>query len=241
MVQTNNATFGYTDESVQQLAMSRLRAVEHGRAVVHVSTVGVSALITPDGQLQRSSRLFTADVLEGRLPLRTGITPATRLGALPELVLAGLGLVLAAAGAVRARRSRRDRERDERDRAGAGGRAHVQRAENLPLIVGRLRAAVPAADVLVADDASPDGTGQLADGMAADDEQVHVLHRPAKRGLGAAYLDAFGWGLARGYDVLVEMDADGSHAPEQLPRLLERSLPAPTWSSARAGCPAGGC
>jgi dolichol-phosphate mannosyltransferase len=94
--------------------------------------------------------------------------------------------------------------------------------ENLPLIAGRLRAAVPDADLLVADDASPDGTGQLADALAADDAQVHVLHRPAKQGLGAAYLDAFGWGLSRGYDVLVEMDADGSHAPEQLPRLLER-------------------
>lgn len=94
--------------------------------------------------------------------------------------------------------------------------------ENLPLIVGRVRAAVPAAHVLVADDASPDGTGQLADGLASDDDHVHVLHRPGKQGLGAAYLDGFSWGLAHGFDVLVEMDADGSHQPEQLPSLLER-------------------
>jgi dolichol-phosphate mannosyltransferase len=94
--------------------------------------------------------------------------------------------------------------------------------ENLPLIVSRLRAAVPHADVLVADDASPDGTGELADQLAAADAQVHVLHRAGKQGLGAAYLDGFSWGLARGYDVLVEMDADGSHPPEMLPDLLER-------------------
>lgn len=94
--------------------------------------------------------------------------------------------------------------------------------ENLPLIVGRLRAAVPSAHVLVADDASPDGTGQLADELAAADPSVHVLHRPGKAGLGAAYLDGFEWGGRNGFEVLVEMDADGSHQPEQLPSLLER-------------------
>jgi dolichol-phosphate mannosyltransferase len=93
--------------------------------------------------------------------------------------------------------------------------------ENLPLIVGRVREAVPHAHVLVADDASPDGTGQIADHLASDDPQVHVLHRPGKQGLGAAYLDGFGWGSRHGFDVLVEMDADGSHQPEQLPRLLD--------------------
>ena len=92
--------------------------------------------------------------------------------------------------------------------------------ENLPLIHARVRAAVPDAHVLVVDDSSPDGTGRLADQMAADDEHVHVLHRAAKQGLGAAYLEAFAWGIAHGYEVLVEMDADGSHQPEQLPRLL---------------------
>jgi dolichol-phosphate mannosyltransferase len=93
--------------------------------------------------------------------------------------------------------------------------------ENLPRIVSRLRAAVPAADVLVLDDSSPDGTGAVADALAAEDDAVHVLHRRDKEGLGAAYLAGFGWALDHGYDALVEMDADGSHQPEQLPRLLE--------------------
>ena len=94
-------------------------------------------------------------------------------------------------------------------------------APNLPPIVTRVRAAVPHADVLVVDDASPDGTGAIADSLAGQDEQVHVLHRRGKEGLGAAYIAGFRWGLARGYDVLVELDADGSHLPEQLPRLLD--------------------
>lgn len=94
--------------------------------------------------------------------------------------------------------------------------------ESLPDIAERLRAAVPTAHLLVADDASPDGTGQIAEHMAAEDDHVHVLHRPGKQGLGAAYLDGFDWALRHGFEVVVEMDADGSHAPEELHRLLER-------------------
>lgn len=93
--------------------------------------------------------------------------------------------------------------------------------ENLPLIAARLRAALPDAHLLVADDNSPDGTGQIADELAAADDHVHVLHRPGKQGLGAAYIDAFRWAMTEGFEVLVEMDADGSHQPEELPKLLE--------------------
>ncbi|OBK89822.1 polyprenol monophosphomannose synthase [Mycolicibacter sinensis] len=94
--------------------------------------------------------------------------------------------------------------------------------ENLPLILGRLQQARPDVHVLVVDDGSPDGTGRLADELAAaDPERLHVMHRTAKAGLGAAYLAGFAWGLARHYEVVVEMDADGSHAPEQLYRLLD--------------------
>ena len=76
--------------------------------------------------------------------------------------------------------------------------------------------------VLIVDDGSPDGTGELADELAlADPDRVHVMHRTSKDGLGAAYLAGFAWGLSRQYSVLVEMDADGSHAPEELYRLLD--------------------
>ncbi|POM22641.1 Undecaprenyl-phosphate mannosyltransferase [Actinomadura rubteroloni] len=92
--------------------------------------------------------------------------------------------------------------------------------ENIESIVGRVRAAVPHVDVLVVDDNSPDGTGDLADALADGDDHVKVLHRTAKDGLGAAYIAGFGWAAEHGYDVMVEMDADGSHQPEELPRLL---------------------
>ena len=87
-------------------------------------------------------------------------------------------------------------------------------------VVERVRSAVPAADVLVVDDASPDGTGEIADRLADLDSHVHVLHRTRKEGLGRAYAAGFRWGLERDFDTLVEMDADGSHQPEELPRLL---------------------
>jgi apolipoprotein N-acyltransferase len=103
VVQTNNATFGFTDESVQQLAMSRLRAVETGRSVVHISTVGVSALIDPGGDVLTRSGHFSQQVLQARLPLRTQQTVATRLGEAPEVALSALGLLLAVGALLRRR------------------------------------------------------------------------------------------------------------------------------------------
>jgi dolichol-phosphate mannosyltransferase len=99
-------------------------------------------------------------------------------------------------------------------------------ADNLAWLVERLRVAEPSVDLLVVDDSSPDGTGEIADRLAAADQAVHVLHRPGKGGLGAAYLAGFAWALDAGYDVVGEMDADGSHQPEQLHRLLEALLDA---------------
>ena len=119
VVQTNNATFGYSDEAVQQLAMSRLRAVESGRAVVQISTVGVSAIIGPDGATHDESTLFTRDVLQGEVVLRSTETVATRVGAAPEEVLTGLALLLL----LSARRGARGSRRGGRGGAGGGGRA----------------------------------------------------------------------------------------------------------------------
>jgi dolichol-phosphate mannosyltransferase len=94
--------------------------------------------------------------------------------------------------------------------------------DNLPDVVERLLVAAPDVAVLIADDNSPDGTGEVADQLAAGDERgrISVLHRGGKQGLGAAYIAGFRWGLERGYTVLVEMDADGSHPPERLPAML---------------------
>src|ERR1700730_2063364 len=91
--------------------------------------------------------------------------------------------------------------------------------QNLEIVAGRSRGAVPDPDLLVVDDNSPDGTGDIADKLAEADPRVQVMHRSEKAGLGKAYMAGFGWALDRGYDVIVEMDADGSHLPEHLPVL----------------------
>lgn len=93
---------------------------------------------------------------------------------------------------------------------------------NLPGVLDRLRAALPEVHTLVVDDGSPDGTGDIADDIASVDDRIFVLHRNTKAGLGAAYLAGFDWGLEHNYTMFVEMDADGSHAPEDLPRLVRR-------------------
>ena len=93
--------------------------------------------------------------------------------------------------------------------------------ESLPVIVSGIRQAEADIHILIADDNSPDGTGEVADGLSSSDNSVHVLHRSAKAGLGAAYLDGFNWAKANGYDVVVEMDADGSHRPQDLTKILD--------------------
>ena len=97
---------------------------------------------------------------------------------------------------------------------------------NLPLIVPAILEQDPRLEVLVIDDNSPDGTGELADTLAAEDSRVHVLHREAKEGLGRAYLAGFRWALDRGYEFILEMDADFSHDPKFLPLFIEASLQA---------------
>jgi dolichol-phosphate mannosyltransferase len=92
--------------------------------------------------------------------------------------------------------------------------------ESLPILVAGVLKVSPGVHLLIVDDNSPDGTGKLADELAANEPKVHVLHRTEKNGLGPAYLAGFEWGLNRGYGYLVEMDADGSHRPEDLPKLL---------------------
>jgi dolichol-phosphate mannosyltransferase len=92
--------------------------------------------------------------------------------------------------------------------------------DNIERIITRVHEHNPQVHVLVADDNSPDGTGDLADKLAAKDDRVKVMHRPGKQGLGAAYIAGFAWGLEHGYQLLIEMDADGSHQPEDLPRML---------------------
>lgn len=95
--------------------------------------------------------------------------------------------------------------------------------ENLETLVRLVRASVPRADLLIVDDGSPDGTGEIADTLAAGDSHIHVQHRAAKDGLGRAYVAGLGWGIEHRYDRLIQMDADLSHDPSALPSLLAAS------------------
>ena len=219
VVQTNNATFGGSAQPEQQFAISRLRAIETGLPVLVAATSGISGVIGPTGQVLEQTDDEHPGVIESTVIRDSTRTMSSRLGSWPEWVLAGLGL----AGAGRCDTATTTGQDGWLTTAvdPARGRTLViiptynERA-NIETVVRRVRAATPEVDVLVVDDNSPDGTGQIADRMAADDPQVHALNRPAKEGLGFAYLAGFECGLARGYDVLVEMDADGSHQPEQL-------------------------
>ncbi len=255
VVQTNNATFGRTAQSKQQLAMVRLRAVEHGRVAVMASTTGISAIVSPRGTVLESTELFTSDVLLREVQLATSRTLATTAGAWPGWIMSLLAGLAVAVAFVSSRTSSRTTGRSPQRlgrtlRASGGdamalagsttvatsqpaagsnsvrGQARVlvviptfNEAGNIAQITSRLRVAAPEAAVLITDDNSPDGTGDIADRLARGDDSVHVLHREGKQGLGAAYVAGFEWARAHHYDVIVEMDADGSHAPEQLPRL----------------------
>ncbi|WP_439688714.1 polyprenol monophosphomannose synthase [Curtobacterium sp. SP.BCp] len=94
-------------------------------------------------------------------------------------------------------------------------------AENIRAIADAILGQVPTAHLLVVDDGSPDGTGDIVRTMAAEDDRVHLLQRSGKLGLGTAYVAGFRWGLERGYPLLVEMDADGSHPPDRLPAMID--------------------
>jgi dolichol-phosphate mannosyltransferase len=94
--------------------------------------------------------------------------------------------------------------------------------ENIRRIIPAIHEEVPEVDILVIDDGSPDGTGEIVEEMAEDDDRIHILHRTEKAGLGPAYIAGFRWALDRGYEGIVEMDADFSHQPEYLPKMLEQ-------------------
>jgi dolichol-phosphate mannosyltransferase len=96
--------------------------------------------------------------------------------------------------------------------------------DNVRGVAQRFLAALPGAELLFVDDNSPDGTGEILDELAAAEPRIHVMHRAGKLGLGTAYVEGFGWGLARGYDYLFEMDADGSHDPKYLKTMLALAM-----------------
>ena len=220
IVPVNNASYGFTAASEQHEQMSRIRAVEDGRWFVDSAVSGISAFIDPSGRVTQHLGLFSTGILRGTIRSSDARTWYIRLGDwVPWLALgflAGMFLVP----------RRRALARPAPDPLAAGFRTLVvlptyeERATIEQVLEGVL-AAPQQVDVLVVDDSSPDGTGELVRAMVDSPQpRLRLLERERKAGLATAYLEGFAVALDEGYDLVVEMDSDMSHDPRQLPSLL---------------------
>jgi apolipoprotein N-acyltransferase len=219
VVLTNNASYEETAASRQHLLLSRLRAVEEGRWVVHAAISGISAIVDPAGRVAAEAGLFRPQVLRAEVRASTVRTLYSRLGDWVPW------LSMAFAFAMAASPRRRERNLAAPGPLPPGARTLVvlptfNERDTIEWVVAGIQARPESPDVLVVDDGSPDGTGELVRSIAARDSRVRLVERPAKAGLASAYMLGFRTGIDDGYDLIVEMDSDLSHEPEELSRLL---------------------
>ncbi|HEY6784630.1 MAG TPA: apolipoprotein N-acyltransferase, partial [Gemmatimonadales bacterium] len=239
VVTTNDSSFLRSPASREHVDFAQLRAVETGRWVVQAAVSGESAVVDPRGHVVARTGLFTREVLRFDVPTSDARTLYVRLGdwfPWASGIACCFGLLVFA---VRRRRpvappaGERGAEVPGRFPAPVAGGAEPRTLVILPTyeergtietVVREVLDVAPHVDVLVVDDASPDGTGDLVESMAAREPRVRLLRRPGKLGLASAYVTGFSRAVDEGYDVAVEMDADLSHRPQDLPRLLEGAL-----------------
>jgi apolipoprotein N-acyltransferase len=216
----NNASYGRSAASEQHLLMTRLRAVEDGRWIVHAAVSGISAIVDPAGDVVDRRELFEPAVMRDQIRASSATTLYVRFGDwLPwgSLVLVGAGVFVP-------RRPRRRRR--SRDPLPESPRVLVvlptyDEAETIGEVLASLLAMPGDIDLLVVDDSSPDGTADIVRPYAQEGSRVTLVERPHKSGLASAYLLGFQRGIEDGYHVVVEMDSDLSHRPDELPRLIE--------------------
>jgi apolipoprotein N-acyltransferase len=234
VVSTNNSSYERSGASEQHLAFSQLRAAEHRMWVAHAALTGISGVVAPSGQVVARTGLFEPALLTPTVRFATERTIYARFGDwLPIGATAVVGgFFLLSIFSSRGSRPGPPGGRPGADTPGEQPGADVPGARSLIVIptynesenIGPLLAAVtassPGSAVLVVDDASPDGTGRIVEDAASSNPRIHLLRREGVRGLGGAYVAGFGWGIERGYDRFVEMDADFSHDPADVPRLL---------------------
>jgi apolipoprotein N-acyltransferase len=222
----NNASYGRTAASEQHLAMSRLRAVEDGRWVVHAAISGISAIVDPGGGVVASRGLFEPSIMRARVRASSAQTLYVRFG---DWVPWGSMLLVVIAFAM-PRRETRARGRVP-DPLADDARALVvlptyDEHETIGTVLDGLLALGRRVDVVVVDDGSPDGTGRIVRERSEADPRVTLIERPSKAGLASAYATGFERAMREGYDLVVEMDSDLSHHPDELPRLLDAAATA---------------
>jgi apolipoprotein N-acyltransferase len=219
VVNVNNASYGTTAASDQHLQMSRIRAVEDGRWVVNAAVSGISAFIDPSGRVTASAGLFEPTVLRATIRASDARTPYVRWGDWAVWLCGGLVLVLIALPRGRPATAPAA-PLPPRSRRAIVILPTYEERETIEVVIARLLALPERVDVLVVDDSSPDGTGGLVEAIAARDPRVRLRTRPRRSGLGSAYLEGFADALGGPYDLVVEMDSDLSHDPDDLPGLL---------------------
>lgn len=225
----NNASYGMSAASRQHLVMSRLRAIETGRWVVHAAISGITAIIDPTGAIVARRELFVPGITRGTIRASSTITTAVRIGDSVPWASAAV-MVIAILLPPSRRRRPAQRAADEGasrdpDPLPADTRALVilptyNESQTIGEVLERLLALSEQLDVLVVDDGSPDGTADIVRAHAATEPRLRLRERPGKAGLSSAYLLGFREALEGGYGMVVEMDSDLSHLPEELPSLL---------------------
>ncbi len=220
VVPVNNASYGFTAASDQHLQMSRMRAVETGRWIVDAAVSGVSAFVDTHGRVVAKTGLFQTTILRDRLRTSTATTWYVRMGDwLPWLcVVLLVALLLTPRRRFTVRPAPAPLPTPLRSLAVLP--TYEERETIQRVIEGLLGGPTPP-DIVVVDDSSPDGTGDIVRAIAADEPRVRLLERPAKSGLASAYVEGFRLALSEGYDVAIEMDSDLSHDPAELQGLLQ--------------------
>jgi apolipoprotein N-acyltransferase len=219
VVLTNNAAYRETAASAQHLQMSRLRAIETGRWVVHAAVSGISAFIDTDGRTYQQSDLFEPAIIRQTIRASSDRTAYVRFG--DWLPILSIAIVVGLAVGPRGRRG----DRPAPEPLGSDTRTLVilptfDEAKTIREVVTGVLAHA-GVDALVVDDSSPDGTADVVRELMAGEPRLRLVQRPARSGLASAYLLGFGRALDEGYDVIVEMDSDLSHDPKQLASLLD--------------------
>ncbi|MDQ4005978.1 MAG: apolipoprotein N-acyltransferase, partial [Actinomycetota bacterium] len=218
VVSTNNSTFGVSPAPEQHVVLSELRAVETGRWVVHAALSGISAVISPSGEAFQRTPLFEQAVLRSRIATADGRTIFDVIGGwLPLAFLLLLGVSYLAP---RRAESHAVGPLPDDPRISVVLPTFNER-DTVEEVINRVLATSERVDVKVVDDSSPDGTGAVVRKVSEREPRVTLVERPEKGGLASAYLDGFVLAISEGYDIVVEMDADLSHLPEELPSLLQ--------------------